>query len=408
MSTTRDFREFDRRGMIMPPEDKDSALFPRRFDGRWLLIHRPVPAAGRAHIWVSWSPDLRHWGDHSILLERRHGAWWDALKVGLAGPPIETAEGWLIMYHGVRTTASGALYRVGLALLDLENPLKVILRGDEYVMGPEEQYEMIGDVGGVVFPCGHTIGDDGDTVHFYYGAADTSVCVASGSLQRDGQLAEGPRPARGNPIRLMAAGTGQLPAVSSYNYTTTAAIMVLPLYGGWGSIPSCLVSAARVECHKHSRQWLAAISRLRHKRRHWMGSRGSILSLILVATMMSVLAGMAPAAAQGTLAAAAGTRPAAAALIVPADLPAGQVDDKGWGEPTKVDEKSVRVARAGKDAWLRAKPWWTGSARPAEGQYWLIEVSYKDTAKEPIVFSAFGNVAKYGGRSELHRFGGLQ
>jgi predicted GH43/DUF377 family glycosyl hydrolase len=182
LSTTRDFREFDRRGLLMSPEDKDAALFPRRFDGRWLLIHRPVPAVGRAHIWVSWSPDLRHWGDHSILLERRHGAWWDALKVGLSGPPIETPEGWLMMYHGVRTTASGALYRIGLALLDLENPLKVVLRGDEYIMGPEEQYEMIGDVGGVVFPCGHTIADDGDTIHFYYGAADTSVCRASGSL----------------------------------------------------------------------------------------------------------------------------------------------------------------------------------------------------------------------------------
>lgn len=182
MTTTRDFVTFDRRGVIMPPEDKDSALFPRRFDGRWLLIHRPVPTGGRAHIWASWSPDLRHWGDHSILLERRHGAWWDALKVGLAGPPIETPEGWLIMYHGVRTTASGALYRVGLALVDLENPLKVLLRGDEYVMSPETEYEQIGDVGGVVFPCGHTVGDDGDTLNVYYGAADTSVCLATGRI----------------------------------------------------------------------------------------------------------------------------------------------------------------------------------------------------------------------------------
>jgi len=184
MAMTRDFHEFERKGVIMPPEDKDAALFPRRFNGRWALIHRPVPSAGRAHIWISWSPDLKHWADHSILLESRRGGWWDSHKVGLACPPIETSEGWLILYHGVKQTVSGSLYRVGLALLDLENPQKVILRSDEWVLGPTEPYERVGDVGGVVFPCGHTLGEDGDTLHLYYGAADTSVCLATAKISQ--------------------------------------------------------------------------------------------------------------------------------------------------------------------------------------------------------------------------------
>ena len=94
-----------RLGPVMPPEDKDAALFPRRFDGRWAMIHRPSPLRGGAHMWLSYSPDLRHWGDHKLLLEARDGAWWDAGKIGLGPPPLETAEGWLVMYHGVQTTA---------------------------------------------------------------------------------------------------------------------------------------------------------------------------------------------------------------------------------------------------------------------------------------------------------------
>ncbi len=130
LATTRDFRSYERRGVIMPPEDKDAALFPRQFDGRWALIHRPVSATPRheAHIWLSWSPDLRHWGDHTILLRAREGAWWDAHKVGLCAPPLETPEGWLLLYHGVHTTAAGSIYRLGLALLDRDRPDHVLAR----------------------------------------------------------------------------------------------------------------------------------------------------------------------------------------------------------------------------------------------------------------------------------------
>ncbi len=184
MALTRDFRTFERLGPITTPDDKDAALFPRRFGGRWVLIHRPVSTfpLQRANIWVSFSPDLKHWGDYTVLLEARRGAWWDANRIGLSPPPIETPEGWIVIYHGVRMTAAGCIYRLGLALLDLEEPWRVIQRGDEWFMSPEADYERTGDVGDVVFPCGVTVGADGDTLHLYYGAADTSICLATGRI----------------------------------------------------------------------------------------------------------------------------------------------------------------------------------------------------------------------------------
>ncbi len=154
----------------------------RMFGDYWVLIHRPVTPLG-AHMWISYSPDLRHWGNHRLLIEARRGAWWDANKIGLCTPPIETKEGWLIIYHGVRQTAGGCLYRLGLALLDLENPQRCLLRGDTWVFGPETPYEREGDVDNVVFPCGYTLGDDGDTLYLYYSAADTCIALATGSAR---------------------------------------------------------------------------------------------------------------------------------------------------------------------------------------------------------------------------------
>jgi len=168
--------------VIMAPEDKDAALLPHRIDGQWALIHRPV-SAPRAHMWISFSENLYHWGGHKLMLEARRGAWWDANKIGLSPPPIQTPKGWLVIYHGVRQTAAGAIYRLGLALFDLMNPEVCLKRGDEWIFGPEETYERRGDVDNVVFPCGTTIAPDGDTVRLYYGAADTSIAMATGSIQ---------------------------------------------------------------------------------------------------------------------------------------------------------------------------------------------------------------------------------
>jgi predicted GH43/DUF377 family glycosyl hydrolase len=179
LAVTSDFRNFERLGPVMPPDDKDAALFPVRFNGRWAMLHRPVPSAGLtgAHIWLSWSPDLKHWGDHHILLRARRGGWWDANKIGLSPPPLLTDEGWLLLYHGVRMTASGAIYRLGLALLDRENPTKVIARGDEWVFQPDEDYERFGDVDKVVFPCGWV--ERNGEVRIYYGAADSRIALAT-------------------------------------------------------------------------------------------------------------------------------------------------------------------------------------------------------------------------------------
>ena len=188
LALTRDFKTFERRGPIMPPEDKDAAFFPRKFPSpygdRWALIHRPVPniPGAKANMWLSFTPDLKHYGDAAVLLEARSGAWWDAGKIGLSPPPIETPEGWLIIYHGVRQTPAGALYRGGLALLDLEDPRVVIARGDEWVLGPEELYELTGDVPDVVFPCGFVHDEASGTLRLYYGAADTCIAVATAKV----------------------------------------------------------------------------------------------------------------------------------------------------------------------------------------------------------------------------------
>lgn len=181
LATTKDFKTFERLGLMMQPDDKDAALFPVRFGESFALIHRPVTDQG-AHMWISYSPDLKNWGSHKLLLPARRGAWWDANKIGLSPPPIRTEKGWLVMYHGVRHHASGSLYRLGLALFDLENPEVCLLRGPSWIMGPETEYEQLGDVGGVVFPCGYTIDDDGDGINLYYGAADSTVCLARGSI----------------------------------------------------------------------------------------------------------------------------------------------------------------------------------------------------------------------------------
>lgn len=184
LALTKDFENFERLGSIMPPEDKDAALFPRRIDGKWLLIHRPIPAHHMpgAHIWISRSDDLKYWGEHQILINARQGGWWDANKVGLNAPPLETSEGWLILYHGVKQNVAGAVYRLGLALLDLENPFKVLRRSDEWVFGPQEFYEREGDVDDVVFPCGWVHNQDTGEIKMYYGAADTCIALATTNI----------------------------------------------------------------------------------------------------------------------------------------------------------------------------------------------------------------------------------
>jgi len=179
LAITKNFKTFARLGALLPPEDKDACLLPRRFKGRFALIHRPI-VRGEAHMWISFSPDLKHWGDHRVLIMTR-SAYWDCHRVGLGCQPIETEAGWLIFYHGVRITAAGAIYRVGLALLDLHEPWKVLKRSDEWVLGPQTFYERVGDVGDVVFPTGVVV-TPANELRLYYGAADCTVAVAMANL----------------------------------------------------------------------------------------------------------------------------------------------------------------------------------------------------------------------------------
>jgi len=177
LAITNNFKTFARLGALLPPEDKDACIFPRRFKGRFALLHRPI-VRGQAHIWLSFSPDLKHWGDHRTLIKTRH-AYWDCHRVGLACQPIETPQGWMIFYHGVRVTTAGGIYRVGLALLDLEEPWRVLRRSNEWVLGPQAIYERVGDVDDVVFPTGAVVIKETDQLHLYYGAADCTVAVAT-------------------------------------------------------------------------------------------------------------------------------------------------------------------------------------------------------------------------------------
>lgn len=183
LALTEDFRHFERLGLVMQPDDKDAALLPHRIDGSFALLHRPMTDSG-AHVWISYSPDLRNWGGHKLILPARKGAWWDANKVGLSPPLIETTRGWLMLYHGVRHTASGSLYRLGLALFALDKPEVCLSRGDSWIFGPEAPYEREGDVGNVAFPCGYTVGADGDAINLYYGGADSCVALATGSIRQ--------------------------------------------------------------------------------------------------------------------------------------------------------------------------------------------------------------------------------
>ena len=182
LAITRNFKTFARLGGMLPPEDKDACLFPRRFNGRFALIHRPI-VRGEAHIWLSLSPDLKHWGDHRVLLKTRT-AFWDGARIGLACQPIELPEGWLVLYHGVRVTTASQIYRIGMALLDKNEPWRVLRRGEEWVLGPKEDYERIGDVNDVTFVTGGVVMPENNQLYVYYGAADDKVAVAMADMDR--------------------------------------------------------------------------------------------------------------------------------------------------------------------------------------------------------------------------------
>ena len=169
------------------PPNKDAALFPHRFGDRYVLLHRPMPSRTGTDggIWLSFSPDLVHWGDHRrILAPGGHGSLGVGQDRARAAAAAHARRAGSLLYHGVRQTAAGAIYRAGLALLDRRAARAGAgALGRIGCSGREAPYERVGDVGNVVFPCGWVLDDDGDTLRIYYGAADTSVGVATASVE---------------------------------------------------------------------------------------------------------------------------------------------------------------------------------------------------------------------------------
>lgn len=182
LASTRDFRTFERHGIIFPPPNRDVTIFPERIGGRYVALHRPMPEGpGEPEIWIGWSPDLMDWGRHLPVAGARPGSW-DDLKVGGGAVPFRVKagarDGWLAIYHGVRR--SPLEYALGALLLDARDPARVLGRSREPILAPEAPYEREGFFGKVVFTCG--VLAEGDTVRVYYGAADGVIAVADLAL----------------------------------------------------------------------------------------------------------------------------------------------------------------------------------------------------------------------------------
>jgi predicted GH43/DUF377 family glycosyl hydrolase len=172
LAKTNDFQEFERIALISEPNNKDAALFPKKIDNKFVCLDRPTGNS----IWISYSSDLRYWGEAKAIMETRPG-YWDMEKIGLGASPIETKDGWLIIYHEVKYK----VYRLGCALLDLKDPSKVIGRSEVPILSPKTSYERTGDVPNVVFTCGAILGENNE-VKIYYGAADTCLCICTAKL----------------------------------------------------------------------------------------------------------------------------------------------------------------------------------------------------------------------------------
>ena len=165
---------WERLGVVLPDEDnKDAALFPEKIGGRYCLLHRWPP-----DIWLGYSDDLLYWTDHQVVMRPRPNTW-EHEKVGIAGPPIETEHGWLLIYHAVD---QNFVYRLGVALLDADDPTVVLKRQEEPILEPGEEWELCGDVPNVVFSCGQVMTDD--TLYVYYGGADTVIGVATADREQ--------------------------------------------------------------------------------------------------------------------------------------------------------------------------------------------------------------------------------
>jgi beta-1,4-mannooligosaccharide/beta-1,4-mannosyl-N-acetylglucosamine phosphorylase len=180
LARTTDFQTFIQMENIMPPANRNCVIFPRKIGGKYAVLHRP---SDRGHtpfgdMFYSSSPDMQHWGNHRFVFGPCGG--WQSTKIGPGPAPIETPEGWLLIYHGVWTSCNGYLYYAGGALLDLDKPWKVLARTKDYLLAPTEIYERVGDVPNVCFPSAAVV--ENGRMRLYYGCADTCISVAEASV----------------------------------------------------------------------------------------------------------------------------------------------------------------------------------------------------------------------------------
>jgi beta-1,4-mannooligosaccharide/beta-1,4-mannosyl-N-acetylglucosamine phosphorylase len=180
MGRTQDFRTFTKMENPLMPFNRNGVLFPRRIGGLYALLSRPSDSGHTpfGDIILSWSPDLTYWGRHRLVMSRGGQGWWQSTKIGAGPVPIETTEGWLLFYHGVTTTCNGYVYSTGAVLLDLDDPSRVLYRTRDYLMTPEKDYETVGFVPNVAFPCAAIADAPSGRIVLYYGAADTYTALA--------------------------------------------------------------------------------------------------------------------------------------------------------------------------------------------------------------------------------------
>ena len=174
MAVSGDLINWQRKGIVLDWElfgnNKDAALFPEKINGRYIMLHRPEP-----DIYVASSRDLKKWDNHRCIMKPKYG--WEEKKIGAGAQPLKTEKGWLLIYHGVD---SDSVYRLGAALLDLENPTKVVKRQSAPILEPETDWELTGDVNNVVFTCGAVLRDN--QLEVYYGGADKVIGLARADI----------------------------------------------------------------------------------------------------------------------------------------------------------------------------------------------------------------------------------
>ena len=177
LAKTKDFESVERVAFITQADYRNTVLFPEKIKGRYAKLDRPHSDISPWSIWISFSPDLRHWGDSKVVIKpvKYH---WDETKIGPGAPPIRTNKGWLSIYHGVFQTMNGCVYRLGAALHRLDDPSQILGVGSRWILQPEDQWELVGYVHNVVFSCGAVAEEDG-TLKLYWGGADKVMCAGT-------------------------------------------------------------------------------------------------------------------------------------------------------------------------------------------------------------------------------------